>query len=403
MLGRLSRDQQVVVACVRRALLGMNVEPDWESPPDEASWDSVVELARRYMVGPVVYAGAKSLEVSVPSHALAVLRTSAIQVATRDRVWTETTLRKALDPLALAGLKPVVLKGAALAYNTYPQPTYRTLSDVDLLLPRCDLQRASQILQDNGFLVADDESQNLAREHHHLPAHYLTGSGITVELHDHLVANPNPYEIRVDELFDRAIPAPVGGVQTRVLAPVDALHHACVHLGYSHQYQFLSMRNLVDILALTTLGRAPLDWDFFSNTVRRSRTAGTVYWPLRMAREWLAAPIPDAVLHGLAPFAPVRQILEKFAEPALILDGDEPTRKETAVLYSVLRDFSTYGGCSILVQAEALRNSIFPSPERVGHLPSSFTHHRVHYASYLVSPRRISRGMRAFGRLVAGR
>src|SRR5205814_1722191 len=60
-------------------------------------------------------------------------------------------LWQALRALTAAGLEPIVLKGAALAYTAYPEPALRTHSDIDLLLGPDELPLASDVLAEAGF------------------------------------------------------------------------------------------------------------------------------------------------------------------------------------------------------------------------------------------------------------
>jgi hypothetical protein len=54
----------------------------------------------------------------------------------------------------------VIIKGAAAAM-AYPYPALRSMGDVDVLVKRCDLDRAAKTLEDNGYaLTADRELES---------------------------------------------------------------------------------------------------------------------------------------------------------------------------------------------------------------------------------------------------
>lgn len=52
----------------------------------------------------------------------------------------------------------VIIKGAAAAMY-YPHPTLRSMGDVDLLVKRCDLDRAAKLLEENGYSLVHDKEQ----------------------------------------------------------------------------------------------------------------------------------------------------------------------------------------------------------------------------------------------------
>src|SRR5207248_495388 len=136
------------------------------------------------------------------------------------------------------------------------EPTHRTFSDIDLLLPHDQLDRANQALLTLGFRVDD---AYLPSAHHHLPPLRSEDGRVLVELHHHVLPESNPYAIDMEQFRARSRIEQVAGIQARVLAPTDALLHACVHLAYAHRYLFYPLRHLVDILALTGRPEAQLD------------------------------------------------------------------------------------------------------------------------------------------------
>jgi hypothetical protein len=73
------------------------------------------------------------------------------------------------------GISCVILKGAAAAM-AYPYPTLRTMGDVDFLVKRCDLDRAAEVIEANGYSL---EHEKTYCNHHYA---YLKNK-ISFELH----------------------------------------------------------------------------------------------------------------------------------------------------------------------------------------------------------------------------
>jgi hypothetical protein len=64
----------------------------------------------------------------------------------------ERELRKVLISLVEYGVRPLLLKGASLAYTVYPSPALRPRGDTDLLVREGDLPRVAQILRKLGYV-----------------------------------------------------------------------------------------------------------------------------------------------------------------------------------------------------------------------------------------------------------
>jgi hypothetical protein len=316
----------------------------------------------------------------------------------RARIYFEPVLHTILSALALDGVVPVLLKGPALAHTAYPRTPLRTFSDIDLLLTPDELGRAATCLQRLGYtpLLGFD-----AHGHHHLPPYVAPDGELTVELHYDILPSPHPYRIDLDVLRRRAERREIASTPVRVLSAVDALHHACLHLAWGHRYSWYPLRNLTDILAITQNQAAELNWDVFVGEVRRARTAGAVYWPLRLSQLWLGAPVPAGVLERLAPARSLRRLVEPVLMSSYALGSQAPDEVGTEVLYNAVREVSLYGALPLAHQLWATWQCLFPSRAGVGHLSPGSARSRLAYGAYLGRPARLVRGFVAGLRLLA--
>jgi hypothetical protein len=392
----LSPELQLTMACLRRGLqqpVAPTVNPD-------ADWDQWVADTFRYGLVPLVWAGLTAQSVGNPEAAQTALRTGAARSALTHKVWFEPALRQVLADLAEAGMQPIVLKGSALAYLAYPRPYHRTLVDIDLLFQIDRIDAAARCLLDRGYQPLDYDTP---RGHHHIPPFATPDGRFSIELHHHVLPEANPYAIDLDTLTARTELRSLAGVEARVLAAEDTLWHVCVHLAYGHRYEWYPLRSLTDILALTSYTAHAMDWDLLLDTVRRTRTAGAIYWPLRLSQHWLGASIPDVVLRQLAPPTATRRLIERVIESPYILDGHAPAERGASVLYNAVLELSLYGGCSARAQLGAAVATLFPPRDAISHLPADITESQLRYATHWWNPPRLVRGVVALGRLVAHR
>lgn len=395
---------RALVALVRSAL-DVDDQP-LALPPSRVHWESLADLALTHSLGSLAYSAVRRLDEPPPHAPRKKLQASYVRDFVRTEHLLEPTIRRALAALQRVGLEPVVLKGAALAYDVYPEPALRPMADFDLLLPAGQLGAARLALENAGFRI--DESEHAVE--HHLQSFYWQEERVGVEVHQGLVREPSPFRLEPAPLLARSVPLDVAGVETRVLAPDDALLLTCLHLSQGHRYRWRAAVALADVLAITAGHAADLDWERLLRTTREARCDGAVYWPLLIAAEVVGADVPDVVLTSLAPPPLLRRLAQPAVDPSWILraqvePGRPPTIDETsdvadAAARELLLDLSLLSGCPSRTWIGAIAGRVFPPREAIGHLPSAVTASRLRYAAHVGNPLRLGRGLLALGRMV---
>ncbi len=133
-------------------------------------------------------------------------------------------------------LKPLILKGAALACSHYAHPGLRPRSDLDLLVADADHGRAEEVLRDRGYArqgvpmgrhVSRESTWSLAMPN---------GASVDVDLHWRTNNSPALAKlIGYEEMRAQAVPVPALGLAAFAPCPVHALLFACIHrAGHAH-------------------------------------------------------------------------------------------------------------------------------------------------------------------------
>ena len=249
--------------------------------------------------------------------------------ATLRRVQWETSHRNArrlqqfaeiVTALQNRGIDVVALKGIHLVPLVYKRLAVRSMTDIDLLVRATDLRAAGDELQRLGYhasspyLVADDY---IPYFHHHLPPFHRQGAS-PVELHWSLCRRGTSVSVDMPGLFDRAITARIGGVETRVLGTEDLLLHLVEHALYHHKGT-VSVRACCDMSEI--LRSQPVQWDALVDRSRSWNIVAGTYLMLRLAQQALGAAVPVQVLDQLAPDA----FDERLLSWALQRDAPETT------------------------------------------------------------------------------
>ncbi len=349
MTSKLSLAECALVASLRRQFNAGNDAIDVCCLDCTFVWSELVDLAVKHQVAPLLYSSLSASDGCIPDDIRDRLRITYLAERMLLEVDSAPAVRQVVDALHSAGIAPVLLKGAALAYSVYPEPVHRSFSDIDLLLPRNQLEPAREILVRSGFY-----SKGETEASHHLQPMYGPDSDFGVELHVGIISDPHPYLLDMDPLLDRCQMAEVAGSQVRTLSPADALFLACLHMSYAHRYRRLPLRHLTDILAISS-GRAnEIDWHLLVQTTRQSRAAGAVFWPLLLARSLLEAPIPEAVLRRLSPSTALRRVVHASTSPEYILTDHRSRIADP--LHRLLRLAALFDGCPGRELALAVRD-----------------------------------------------
>jgi hypothetical protein len=235
----------------------------------------------------------------------------------------EQLLWQAVDLLAEQKIETLLLKGAGLAYTAYGSFADRPMSDIDLLLPSRDSQRAWSLLQARGWTstVAQEDAEKL-RGHHHLPRLTKEPGSFMLEIHDALLPAEHPFNFPIDAIWAGARKVAVKGRVLTVPQPIHQLWHACVHFAWSHRMEWGSWRTFRDVAAIVHRGQ--IDWTEFVALARDSRAATCCFWTLKLARRLTGATVPDAVLASLSPPYPdfVIRRLERHLVVNLLASDD---------------------------------------------------------------------------------
>jgi Uncharacterised nucleotidyltransferase len=209
-----------------------------------------------------------------------------------------------------AGIRPVILKGPALAHTIYPDPSLRSFGDLDLLVRTEDWRSTCDVLAADGYRRGLPEPHAGFDERFGKAAVHRNGDGIELDLHRTLVLGPFGLWLHPDELFDHAVPFQLGGRQLLRLDDVDRLIHACLHASLGFRWEQLWTVRDVAQCAL-----APgLDWEELEERAGRWRVRAVVAHALRTASDLIKVRLPDGASEILEYRAPrtERRALETF-------------------------------------------------------------------------------------------
>ncbi len=141
-----------------------------------------------------------------------------------------------LDALAAGGVRPVLFKGAPLAYSVYPAPAARPRGDTDLLIPHAHVAAARRILADRGYAATVYCDGEFLFRQFELQKTDTLGIVHALDVHWKISTQTLFCELlSYDELMAEATPVPALGAHARGASLVHALVLACVHPVMHHR------------------------------------------------------------------------------------------------------------------------------------------------------------------------
>jgi len=319
---------------------------------------------------------------------------------------TRTEIAGVLRAISGAGVPVIALKGTFLAEHVYDDEALRPMGDLDLLVPAERAEDAAAAVLALGYRW-DESSSTRAVDyatHHHLRRLVLDGR-LPVELHRALTRADVSWRVDPRDLWRRAQPARVRGVDALALAPEHLLLHLVLHAA---THRFVVPLLAIEDIALVAERLAPTDgWPRFVDVAHAARAGGLAYATLALARTLLAARIPDAALAALSHASDDASIVPSLARTVLDQFTELPASYERAL--------AERGGWA---RVSLLLRGLVPSPARLQaqeglapwspamasyYLRRPFDLARRHGKSFraLVTPRRYRDGRAAVERWLA--
>ena len=158
-------------------------------------WNELPAQTERHGMGPLVYRHLSRVGAPIPAETRRRLQGQYLRQKHANRIFTRQ-LARVLAAFAAADIKPLLLKGAALAHLVYPDPALRPRSDIDILVRDTEAFRARDILTALGFSASLPLGDQLPLRHFLPVALVDDGVPVLIELHhwDGRADDPAPRE-----------------------------------------------------------------------------------------------------------------------------------------------------------------------------------------------------------------
>ncbi|BAN36151.1 hypothetical protein SCD_n02343 [Sulfuricella denitrificans skB26] len=260
-------------------------------------WDLLIRQARHADLLARIYTmlDDQGLIDSIPARPRAHLESADTVVQRHAQAirWETLCLRKAL---ATIDLQVIMLKGAAYLMADLPPSRGRIFSDVDILVPKGQLNQAEAALRLHGWASSHHDAYDQRYYRiwmHELPPMMHLKRQSVLDVHHNIL--PESARVHPDpvKLIEAAVP--VGEDQSiKVLAPVDMVLHSATHLFHEGELDH-GLRDLADLDSLLRhFGDSPSFWSALVSRAQELELTRPLFYALRYANLVLGTPIPES-------------------------------------------------------------------------------------------------------------
>ncbi len=296
---------------------------------DTAEWTRLVEVARKHNVAPVLQVRLQERGLLPPPAAAERLRQLYLKTLAHNmRLFHERDI--ILRALTAAQVPVVPIKGAHLAKEVYGNIALRSMGDIDLWVPRPQLDMARAVMQALGYASRSKANRPQALQDALAgETQYFKPQAPMVEIHWNIFPGEwLRHTACVDEQIIRQRTQPLDGDLIRQLSPEDAVIQLCVHLAVNHQMSGIGLRTMLDLEFARRAWR--IDWDIVCRRSRAWRVSCATWLVLNLFSELFEDPDRQLPLSGLAPSALRQFALGRLVSSRRLMQGlrlsDGPVR-----------------------------------------------------------------------------
>jgi hypothetical protein len=219
-------------------------------------------------------------------------------------------LLEVLRALQAAGIQTLLLKGAALNLEVYPQGL-RPMADLDVMVPQSQLSRALEVLQEIGWTLSYRNPLELTEISH--AVQLVMHQPPALDLHWDLLHARTLTEAQLEQFWGTCEPVKIEGVSTATLGPAQQLLHTAVH---GTRYTLTPpVRWLADAALIVRQAGVKLDWDQLVDMSQKFDVVPYVRSTLSYLADHLDIPVPERVRRHLwnSPISPATALEYELA------------------------------------------------------------------------------------------
>ena len=314
--------------------------------PAGLDWTALSVLSKKHELSPILYEQCKTYSIGTETEqtAFAALR-KQYNLAIRQYLANQSAMKELRERFTEAGIPYFPVKGLTIA-QYYPEPAFRTMGDVDLVIRHEDHKRIFAVMQELGYantVVSENE------------LHFRRFSTVfemqETLIHDHGTDSAQLYAY-FSKIWDYAVPQN-GSAEYRLDVNVHFLY-LVAHIAKHIKWIGVGFRQFFDLAVLVHRGSALFDWQQIAREAERCGLERFLPVCLTLCAEWFGIENP-------LPPAPITEALRWELTEKSFSDGVFGFQNEDNNLHALESNLRRSNAPLPLLKLRTLRHLLFPS------------------------------------------
>jgi len=286
-------EAKLLLCCVQGFLQEGGSERLQSLLEEEIDWDCVIRKACLHGIVPIVYRTLEGMtEERVPKAVLNKLWVYTRMIADRNTLLVDE-LNTILKLFSSEGIKAMPLKGPLLAAKLYGNLKLRPAWDLDILVRAQDVLKAKRLLLTRGYLIKKDLDNRKEKEYLKLEyaLHFYSAElKLTVDVHWRILPRQ---AFESDFLWNHAVRARTGEIQSLWLAPEELFLFLCIH---GDRHCWCQLKWILDT-ALVLVRHPTINWDRIKELACETGNRRIILRALCIVDRILGVPTPQKLAY----------------------------------------------------------------------------------------------------------
>lgn len=278
-------------------------DPKQELPRLDVNWDHVFQsVARNGLIGLTFHYLEHHATLDYPPPEFRRLVRQAHRSRALGMARLYQNINHVLRGLNDRGIDTLVVKGPALAYGIYPNPTLRSFNDLDVVVRERDWSTVYRLLAELGFQQQENLPQPPPKPFpKHSPyesKYWHTKTRFLVEVHYEDLFNVGLASRDVEGFWNRAVKIDVDRLPIQIPSLEDQLIHACMH---AHYHGYTRLHWFSDLAFIVRNNAHRLGWERVIEIAHVEQVQVGVYYSLHFLGRLLGVGVPEHALNAMLP------------------------------------------------------------------------------------------------------
>lgn len=362
----LSSENRLLIYCSR-----LNLDEDIKLRTKEIlnealNWNYILDCSTKQGISPLLYWNLSKISngKDVPCEIQKNLKKMYYNNLARNMLLYDE-LKKILKAFKRANIDTVVMKGAFLAEGIYKNISLRSMSDIDLLIKKEDLQKVKKELNKLIYFVTIKFPTKLHEQFQTVVSEELSfvneNKKVIIDIHWNIQPPQSCHKIEIDEFWNNVKSVMIKGIETLTFGPENTLQHLCLHLDKHINLDTTPtanpLRDYCDIAEVTRYYKNTINWDYLLESSKNFGIEEPVFEKLYISNRYFGAFVPEGVLDKFEPLKSNVYAQEIFIE---LIEGN-PRKAKAERKDNYITNLKLING--LCNKVYVIFGDIFPSKE----------------------------------------